>query len=186
MKSALLTVPEPSSRIRYNIELETVSAVIEHGAEEVGRITDKQDDFRALRADRVMFVDVDCTDPRDALAKLRTFCAINLEVGFRVYRTRAGLRYLCTSGEYDPSSHETARVMAELGADAKYTRHIAAQHCFSARVTPKPERCAGKFAKFATCEFVWHEGNQAIDPKCVTIAKLHDSMTEAHSGKPLA
>jgi len=61
--------------------------------------------------------------------------------GFRVYRTRAGLRYLGTSDVYEPASAAAETLLEALGCDPLYVRLCRAQQSFRARLTPKPWRC---------------------------------------------
>ncbi len=117
-----------------------------------------------LNTAAVMFVDVDLPKPpkasaglfgalfgrkaaapapapaEPALAKLHAFVSAHPEWGFRVYRTAAGLRYLCTSALHDPAASATLAILAELGSDPLYIRLCEKQECFRARLTPKPER----------------------------------------------
>ncbi len=84
---------------------------------------------------------VTAPDPAEpALAKLRAFVQAHPEWGFRVYRTAAGLRYLCTSALHDPAAPGSLAVLTELGSDPLYIRLCEKQECFRARLTPKPER----------------------------------------------
>ena len=80
----------------------------------------------------------DTTQP--ALEKLRAFVGAYPAWGFRVYRTAAGLRYLCTSALHDPAAPESLAVLAELGSDPLYLRLCEKQQTFRARLTPKPWR----------------------------------------------
>jgi hypothetical protein len=116
-----------------------------------------------LNTAAVMFVDVDLPKPvqsvggllgglfgrkaapapdlaKLALDKLHAFVAAFPEWGFCVYRTAAGLRYLCTSALHQPNAPETLAVLNELGCDPLYVRLCDKQECFRARVTPKPWR----------------------------------------------
>ncbi len=145
------------------------------------------DDILVMTSRTVMFVDVDTTCEHAALALLWIYRAINPEFSCRVYRTRKGLRYLCTSAEYYPGSGETYRVLRALGSDPRYIRRVTGDHLFVARMSPKPERCDGRpHDQFATCEFVSHEGSLITFLGCAAVVSIHDMLTAAHSGLPLA
>lgn len=134
-------------------------------------------------------------------------------LGVRVYRTRAGLRYLFTHGPVDPRAASTIQWMTQLHADPLYVRLCKAQDSFRARLTPKPWRCGiaaptvlypwpgpeqeGEFRAweeryrqasdpFATCELVTVLGNERMPPELSRIVELHDGATRATSGLALA
>jgi hypothetical protein len=133
--------------------------------------------------------------------------------GARVYRTRAGLRYLITHRTADPVAQDTLTFMEELRADPLYVRLTRAQACFRARLTPKPWRIAvpeprqqwpwrdaeaerafreweGKYRAAglgrAVCAFVHTVGNPGVDPAIVPVVERHDHETGAHTKLPLA
>ncbi len=121
-----------------------------------------------LNTASVMFVDVDVPAPHKsstglfgglfgrkpapppedhtgpALEKLRAFVGAYPDWGFRVYRTAAGLRYLCTNALHEPTAPESLAVLAELGSDPLYVRLCEKQETFRARLTPKPWRVDNK------------------------------------------
>jgi hypothetical protein len=126
---------------------------------EIGRITENRYGAEVLNTPNVMFVDVDNRPERPdkplsaedrstapliseeaANTLLNAFCAENPNFGFRVYRTFAGLRYLCTSGLFDPTSALVKDVLTTLNADQSYRVLCKIQKCFRARLTPKPWR----------------------------------------------
>ncbi len=120
-----------------------------------------------LNTARVMFVDVDLPGSRQAtssggwlarllgrggqgagdgaearaLERLDAWVRTHPGTGFRVYRTRAGLRYLETSGLHEPASDRAEALLGALGCDPLYVRLCRAQQSFRARLTPKPWRC---------------------------------------------
>lgn len=199
---------------------------------EVGRITENRYGAEVLNAFQVMFVDVD-TQPEnpvhpnsnedkstapliteaEADALLDQFCVANPTFGFRVYKTFAGLRYLCTSGLFDASSALVKDVLTQLNADQSYRVLCRIQKCFRARLTPKPWRASMstatfQFARkmnfseagyltfrqeylsvipnFATCHYLRTVGNPGAHPECVQVMDLHDARTNAASNLPLA
>lgn len=148
-----------------------------------------------------------------ALERVRAMVRGDIRCGVRAYRTRGGLRYLMTSGRWDPKSAGARAVMDSLGADPLYVRMCRTQECFRARLTPKPWRCgvsslgprypwrdkaaeaevrawtqayAKKVAGFATCALIAHLGASAVDPEAARVVELHDAVTKAGSGLPLA
>lgn len=135
--------------------------------------------------------------------------------GARVYRTSAGLRYLLTSPAMEPSAPETAALLDRLHADPLYRRLCTAQGCYRARLTPKPWRVPGaprtrigppdergdppasyhafKDAYdhacdgYATCALEEQLGDQTPrSPSDGLLIRMHDEMTRAESGDPLA
>lgn len=188
-----------------------------------------------LNTARVMFVDIDFPEPRQsrglfsrlfgrpeistptnqqgALTTVENWSRAHPEWGWRIYRTRAGLRLLATQGLVDPQSDTAKGIFASLGADPLYRKLCETQKCFRARLTPKPWRCGlnkkptrwpradakqeARFqqweaqyndcaAKWATCEFIRQIGNSALDGQVEPIVKLHDNQTRAESKMALA
>lgn len=188
-----------------------------------------------LNTTDVAFVDVDLEPPRknplgflakllgkkppppidlsvQAIDKLRTHCRANPSQGARVYKTAAGLRYLLTGSTLDPTSDETKQLFNALGADPQYTHLCKAQHCFRARLTPKPGRMrvgwpprkiradreptpelaqwektyAEESPNYATCELIETLGPPAQHPDIVQIQQLHDQLSGIESQLPLA
>ncbi len=194
---------------------------------------------RVLNAASAMFVDVDLPEPSlskilghkiktwlgktdpppheqqeiDALSILRKLAESDTTFGVRIYRTRAGLRYLLTHLHGDPVSDTTAKIMTYLGADPLYMRLCKMQECFRARLNPKPYRCDMRRLKvrypwqdatakdelnvwleeytlkseaFATCKFIEHLGNTAMDSTIERVVNFHDKETRATSRLSLA
>ncbi|MFO1531866.1 MAG: hypothetical protein U1F77_19560 [Kiritimatiellia bacterium] len=100
-----------------------------------------------LNTSRVMFVDVDITNPKkrdkEEAAALGKLDGLLKSGGFgaRVYRTAGGLRYILTLADCPPKSPATATLMGSLGADPLYVKLCHLQDCYRARLTPKPWRC---------------------------------------------
>jgi len=188
------------------------------GAPAAARVTVNSYGALIVNAFSALFVDVDTRDGDDAVeesgvneraaARLKAVVAANPELGFRVYRTRNGWRYLCTSRLYDPLADETRALLEALGADAKYVLLCRAQRCFRARLTPKPwrigegffevgplqsvtrkrlEQYLKKAAPFASARFA-HEIGQSngTPPELRMIVEYHDQWCAALSDKPLA
>ncbi|HYD18255.1 MAG TPA: hypothetical protein VEF76_07235 [Patescibacteria group bacterium] len=147
-----------------------------------------------------------------ALSKLRTFIAAHPGAGARIYRTRAGLRYLFTHAPV-PMSEESIGWLEALGSDKLYVRLCKNQKCYRARLTPKPWRIgcgaiAGhypyrrpehaegfrnwlrdyeeKCRAHATCSLVGTEGETRLHPALSPIVTLHDKLCRIHEPLPLA
>jgi hypothetical protein len=69
--------------------------------------------------------------------EINQFTDANPEVGFKVYRTFAGLRVIATHKIYSVDSDETHQIFDALGADPLYQKLCRLQGCFRARLTPK-------------------------------------------------
>jgi hypothetical protein len=148
-----------------------------------------------------------------ALARLAEWMGQKQEWGVRVYRTRAGLRYLVTHAAIAAGGDESEEAMRFLGADPKYRHLCRVQQCFRARLTPKPWRIGiavppvrfphalpeqegairewrtryeRASAAYATCSFVETAGSEEVHPEIAPIVELHDRHTRATSGLPLA
>ncbi len=184
----------------------------------VGRVTVNSYGVLVINCDRVMFVDVDTATEKEkgsqplisetrALELLDTFIANNPDYGFRVYKTFAGLRYLCTSHLVVPESDLAKSIMTELNADRSYRALCRVQKCFRARLTPKPWRMVNAMTGIrpqvrtritslshyltqaqanATCRFVKAVGVDNHLPYIERIRSHHDYNTQATSNKPLA
>lgn len=189
-----------------------------------------------LNTARVMFVDVDLPQPEPAgglfkrlfggpkipsanpaengaIAKAEMWARAHSGWGWRVYRTRAGLRLLATHDVFEPETAASDGVFDALDADPLYRQLCKVQKCFRARLTPKYWRCDGNrpparwpfenekaekrfnkwqgeydrlTASFATCEFIRQTGNETVHPDVQLILGLHDESTRAESKLALA
>ena len=188
-----------------------------------------------LNTARVMFVDIDLPEPKRpglfqrlfgkpdltppakqqgaAMARIENWTRQHPEWGWRIYRTRAGLRLLATQGLMAAESDVADEVFEALGADPLYRKLCRTQKCFRARLTPKPWRCGirtkpqrwpwldaraeKQFEKWeahyqsfafnwATCEFLSQIGNATVHPEVQAIVKLHDDATRAGTKSQLA
>ncbi|GHC07570.1 hypothetical protein [Thermomonas carbonis] len=75
-----------------------------------------------------------------ALALVDAFVATHPDWHLRVYRTPAGLRVLAMHRTFQPQDDDAAMLFSALQADHLYTVMCKVQHCFRARLTPKPWR----------------------------------------------
>ncbi len=133
--------------------------------------------------------------------------------GIRVYRTAGGLRLAITHQRYDVERGFDSSAISGLAVDPLYLRLCSAQKSYRARLTPKPWRlgvsvpqCSWPFEtskqkdrfdvwekeyvalseKFAVCELVKTLGNSSVLPEFSPLIALHDRLTKAESGLPLA
>jgi len=189
-----------------------------------------------LNSAGVMFVDIDLPEPKPAggifkrlfgkpdltppvnlqnaaITKTESWTRNHPGWGWRIYRTRAGLRLLATQGLVEADSDVADGVFAALGADPLYRKLCQTQKCFRARLTPKPWRCGlrskpgrwpwldakaekkfekwearyeSESANWATCELLHQTGNATVHPSVQSILKLHDDATRVGSKLPLA
>lgn len=216
---------------------EQVLQEIKNGsAEPVAVITRNSYGCLVLNTARVMFVDIDLPEPKKsggffqklfgktdptpstgahdlAVSRIEDWTRNNSGWGWRVYRTRAGLRLLATHALVEADADATHSIFAALGTDPLYQRLCKTQKCFRARLTPKPWRCgvrekperwpwmdSGREQKFqkweshyktmadrwATCLFVRQIGSSTVHPTIEPILKFHDEMTKAESKLELA
>lgn len=133
--------------------------------------------------------------------------------GWRVYRTRAGLRLLATHRVWEPDDPEVAEVFQAMDADPLYRQLCLRQKCFRARLTPKPWRCGMSrppsrwpfesdrdrdyfvkweksyretSSKFATTQWIARFGADVLHPEVALVLPLHDDETRATNPLPLA
>lgn len=153
---------------------------------------------------------------RRARRRLEQFLRSHPDWHLRVYRTPAGLRLLAMHRTFDPSEPAVGDCFRALGADPIYARMCTRQHCFRARVSPKPwrigiaahirprpgvwpiapERMAErtrwieayeKAARhYAACQLVETLGSQANCPETIEVQQLHDELSRADTGFPIA
>lgn len=135
---------------------------------------------------------------------------------WRLYRTPAGFRLLALHRTYASDDPDVARIFTTLGVDPIYEIMCTRQHCFRARVSPKPwrvgmpkhigpanaawpikpermsqrERWVEEYERrsrgFASCRFVAELGDASPDPRAEAVQRLHDAMCEAERELPLA
>lgn len=201
-----------------NRQLEPVLSEVEFPGGSAGRLTINSYGAVIVNARAVLFADVDTRAADEApenldadaaaAGRLRALVADKPELAFRVYRTRNGWRYLCTSRLFDPTSPETRELLDRLGVDARFILLCRVQRCFRARLTPKPWRIGDRFysvrpgetvsrrelerhlakgAAYAAAAFTSEIGPAvALSSELEAIVACHDDWCWAHSGKPLA
>jgi len=153
---------------------------------------------------------------RLARRRIAAFSRKHPDWHLRVYRTPAGFRLLAMQRTFDPLEPAVARCFKALGADPLYARMCRNQHCFRARVSPKPWRIGigshlkprpgiwpvdpskmpertrwietyeSAAAAYAACRFVEALGSGDTDPAARAVQILHDDLCRAASPAPIA
>lgn len=151
-----------------------------------------------------------------ARRRIRRFVAAHPEWGLRVYRTPKGLRLLATHRVFDAREPAVAQAFTRLGVDPVYARMCERQHCFRARLTPKPwrvgmadhllprpgvwpiqpERLPARqawvaryeqaAAGHAACRFEAQLGVTMIDARVQRVVELHDRLSGSLGTQPIA
>lgn len=151
-----------------------------------------------------------------ARRRIELFLDRHREWHMRLYRTPAGMRALVMHRTFDPNESAVAEFFAALKSDKLYVLMCQRQHCFRARVSPKPwrigiaahikprpgtwpvkpERLPARTAwveayeraarDFAACEFIEAVGGATIHPKAESVRRVHDDLSKAESKFPIA
>ena len=179
---------------------------------EAARVTVNVYGALVMNAASALFADVDLVgdelhDDEPVPEEIGALTRGRADLGFRVYRTRAGWRYLCTTRLFDPSSDETRQILEELGADPKYVLLCRVQNTFRARLTPKPWRArhrplvvsttkgidraalqkyVDRTWGYATARDAGRVGRAETITDLAPLIDYHDRWTQAASDKPLA
>jgi len=168
---------------------------------------------RALRAwARLLLGDGE----RRARRRLAAFAKAHPDWRLRVHRTPNGLRLVALQRLFAPSEPASRAAFADLGVDPLYAAMCERQGCFRARLDAKPwrigiashlkprpgvwpvrpERRAERAAwlaaydavarGFAACRFEEELGEGAVDARAAAVSQLHDTLSGATSGRPIA
>ncbi|VXB43474.1 Membrane protein [Luteimonas sp. 9C] len=151
-----------------------------------------------------------------AMARVSGFADANPDWQLRAYRTPKGLRVLVVHRTFEPHEPDVDRLFAALAADTLYATMCRLQHCFRARLTPKPWRIGitrhikprsaawsraqarlparldwiadytRKADAFAACRFLRSFGAGPVDPRAARVMALHDRLSGATRTLPLA
>ena len=153
----------------------------------------------------------------EAIARrnVESFLSAHPDWYVRLYRTPAGLRVLVLSQTFDPSDPRVAEFFRALGTDPIYVRMCQRQHCFRARVSPKPwrigiphhmkprpgvwpvdpERLPQRQAwieayeraaeGYASCQFIAALGSGRVDPSAAEVQRWHDELSKANRSLPM-
>lgn len=155
-------------------------------------------------------------EPEDrALQVIEGYAAMHPEIHLRLYRTPMGFRVMAMHQTYEPGSEATTQFLQALESDPLYIRMCRNQHCFRARVSPKPwrigidrlaprpgvwpirnERMPARIdwvkkydrsaAHFAACRFIKELGSGNTVEKTRQLQALHDQLCRAQSGLKIA
>jgi hypothetical protein len=134
----------------------------------------------------------------------------------RIYRTPAGFRLLALHATFAAGDPAVAECFRQLGVDKVYARMCLNQNCFRARVSAKPWRIgigehmrprpgvwpvaperlparADWVARYeaaalghAACRYLEDVGGATVHPSAQRVQQLHDELSRAHSGLPIA
>jgi len=134
----------------------------------------------------------------------------------RLYRTPAGFRVLAQHRLFDPASEEAKELFEALACDPIYVRMCVKQHCFRARVSPKPWRIGieqhlkprpgvwpvhparkakraewvAKYEEaslgYASCRYLDTLGDGRETAEVAPVRELHDTLSRATSSLPIA
>lgn len=154
----------------------------------------------------------------EKLAKERVgaFIATHRDWRVRLYRTPAGLRLLAMHRPFNPDEPAALEFFEALGTDPLYVKMCRRQHCFRARVSPKPWRIGvsnhlrprpgiwpvrpealparrawieayhEKATAYSSCQFDCEMGDGPVHSGVQAVQKLHDQLSRAESGLPPA
>jgi len=199
-----------SQKGEYSVMDEPVIREIAFDGKQQGVITRNRYNCLILNCDRLLIVDVDIAAPRgdeiqdcskncqialtqkQAISALETLVEQAPKLGFRVYRTRNGLRYLCTTQPFDPLDSTTHRLMSNLYVDPLYARLCKFQATFRARLTPKPWRVGEGYTErfvydrvtglvlpesspYSVCHLLEIIGETEILPEFEPLVQAHDA-----------
>ena len=213
----------------YSVLHEPVLHEICYQGQQQATITLNRYGCLVLNAEHLLIVDVDLgvhvdlgvlqfANPRDcpvscqvALSQRQAIGALKLiveqypQLGFRAYRTRNGLRYFCTTQEFDPLERQTQRLMQNLYVDPLYARLCKFQATFRARLQPKPWRVdidadperfvydpitgivLPESSAYAVCHLIEIIGEPQILPQFEQTLQVHDAYCRvSHLGLRLA
>lgn len=151
-----------------------------------------------------------------ATARIRAFVAAHPDWHLRLYRTPMGLRLLAMHRVFDPNEAAVIAFFEAIGADAYYALLCRRQHCFRARVSPKPwrigmhtylrprpgvwpiaaermperERWVAEYERkaegYASCRFVEALGSSDYVSATRSVQRAHDDWCRATTTLPLA
>lgn len=195
---------------QYITAEEEVLDGITYQGQEVAIITRNAYEAEVLNAKNMMIVDVDLEGDQ-AIAQNAQFALDVLQalinntktwdLGFRVYKTAAGLRYICTSHEWEATDPRSDKIMRNLLADDRYRALCKFQDTYRARLTPKPWRASDiawrnrglwdiddDWAKhFRVCDncFPFTVGSTNVLPQFADAIAYHDRVTGSFGDKKL-
>lgn len=149
------------------------------------------------------------------LEKVSQHAKANPAYHWRVYRTPHGMRLMATHALFEPGSKEVEECFRYFDADPLYASMCRLQKCFRARVSPKPWRMHNMMAMeprqvwplegddlsrrcrwvedyekasldYAACRYIKSIGRGHTARQVRETIALHDELSGAESGKPIA
>lgn len=151
-----------------------------------------------------------------ARERVRRFVEHHPDWYVRLYRTPAGMRVIALHQIFNPTDPLVAEAFQEMGVDPIYARMCIQQHCFRARVSPKPWRIGigehlrprpgvwpvkpehmarrtawlrdydAQSTRYASCRYIESLGSGRIDRHAKLVQELHDQLCQANSALPIA
>ncbi|MGV3756951.1 MAG: AtpZ/AtpI family protein [Verrucomicrobiota bacterium] len=148
--------------------------------------------------------------------RINSFITAHPNWTLRVYRTPAGLRVLAVHRTFAPDAPEVALLFKWLKVDPVYVKMCQRQQCFRARVSPKPWRIGvashmkprsgrwpprpesmsvrrewietyeQKSTEFSACRFERETGKGVMNRDVDKVIFLHDELSRALTGLPIA
>lgn len=146
---------------------------------------------------------------RAAIRRVRRFLSAHPDWRVRIYRTPAGLRLLALHRLFDAREPAVQACFDALGVDPTYARMCHNQHCFRARVSPKPWRMGmprmhppysaawrpehahlparlawiddyqREARDYASCRYIETLGDGPVDGDADAVRELHDLLCQA-------
>ncbi|MNZ45244.1 hypothetical protein D3C78_628930 [compost metagenome] len=163
-----------------------------------------------------LYLDLNGGHLATARKRILRFLERNPDWSFRLYRTPAGLRALATHRTFSADDPAVAHCFSALGVDPLYARMCQRQKCFRARLSAKPwrmgiahhlrprpgvwpvapermharrdwvERYEAAARGYAACSFLEVLGSGVVAPAVARVQWLHDELSGAASGRPIA
>ncbi|HEY9877587.1 MAG TPA: hypothetical protein V6D29_03970 [Leptolyngbyaceae cyanobacterium] len=145
-------------------------------------IVEKQEDFPADSLP--VFIDLKEAANHPGHCLIIVNYSNSQELGFRVYRTAAGLRYICTTHKFDPLNEKTQRLMRFVYTDTLYRQMCVKQGTYRMRLSPKRYRMTSDYDK--VCDYMLTVGQDKILPEFQAMVRFHDLTTGAYGRGSLA
>lgn len=163
-----------------------------------------------------LYLDLNGGHLATARKRILRFLERNPGWSFCLYRTPAGLRALATHRTFAADDPAVAHCFSALGVDPLYARMCQRQQCFRARLSAKPwrmgiahhlrprpgvwpvaperlharrdwvERYEAAARGYAACSFLEVLGSGVVAPAVARVQWLHDELSGAASGRPIA